>query len=85
MTSFTDLGIKRIINASGNNSRLGSSVLSRDVLDAMREASEWYVNMGELQLRCGEYIAKVTGAEAGLITSGAAGGLSACHCCLRYR
>jgi uncharacterized pyridoxal phosphate-dependent enzyme len=75
MTSFNDLGIKRIINASGNNSRLGSSVLGRDVLDAMCEASKWYVNMGELQLRCGEFIAKVTGAEAGLITSGAAGGL----------
>ena len=75
MTSFSDLGIKRVINASGNNSRLGSSVLSREVFDAMGDASKWYVNMAELQLRCGEYIAKVTGAEAGLITSGAAGGL----------
>ena len=75
MATFESLGIKKVINASGNNSRLGSSVLSQEVLHAMNEASKIYVNMNELHLRCGEYISQITGAEAGLITSGAAGGL----------
>ena len=75
MATFESLGIKKVINASGNNSRLGSSVLSQEVLHAMNEASKIYVNMNELHLRCGEFIAQITGAEAGLITSGAAGGL----------
>lgn len=75
MATFESLGIKKVINASGNNSRLGSSILSQEVLHAMNEASKVYVNMNELHIRCGEFIAQITGAEAGLVTSGAAGGL----------
>ena len=75
MATFKSLGIKKVINASGNNSRLGSSILSQEVLHAMNEASKVYVDMNELHIRCGEFIAQITGAEAGLVTSGAAGGL----------
>jgi len=75
VATFGSLGIKKVINASGNNSRLGSSVLSKEVLHAMNEASKVYVNMNELHIRCGKFIAQITGAEAGLVTSGAAGGL----------
>ena len=75
MATFESLGVKKVINAAGNNSRLGSSTLSLEVFNAMNEASKIYVNMNELQARCGEYIAKITGAETGLITSGASGGL----------
>jgi uncharacterized pyridoxal phosphate-dependent enzyme len=75
MATFKSLGVKKVINAAGNNSRLGSSTIGPEVFQAMNEASKIYVNMNELQSRCGEYIAKITGAEAGLITSGAAGGL----------
>ncbi|HBY56405.1 MAG TPA: hypothetical protein DEG96_00840 [Candidatus Atribacteria bacterium] len=75
MVTFESLGVKKVINAAGNNSRLGSSTLSPEVLNAMNEASKIYVNMNELQLRCGEYISKITGADGGLVTSGAAGSL----------
>ena len=75
MATFESLGIKKVINASGNNSRLGSSILSQEVLYAMNEASKVYVNMYELHIRSGEFIAQITGAEAGLVTSGGAGGL----------
>lgn len=75
MITFESLGVKKVINAAGNNSRLGSSAISPEVFEAMREASKIYVNLNELQSRCGEYIAKITGGEAGLITCGAAGGL----------
>ena len=75
LATFESLGIKKVVNAAGNNSGLGSSILNQEVLHAMNEASKIYVNMDELHIRCGEFIAQITGAEAGLITSGAAGGL----------
>lgn len=75
MVTFESLGVKKVVNAAGNNSRLGGSNLSPEVFLAMNEAAKAYVNMDELQSRCGEYIANVTTAEAGLITSGAASGL----------
>jgi len=75
MATYEGLGLKRVVNASGNNSRLGSSSISPEVLHAMCKAAKWYVDMDELLLRSGEYISQITGAEAGLVTSGAAGGL----------
>lgn len=75
MATFGSLGIKKVINASGNNSQLGSSILNPEVLYAMNEASKAYVDMDELYIRCGEFIAQITGAEAGLVTTGASGGL----------
>jgi hypothetical protein len=38
MTTFESLGIKKAIKASGNNLRLGSANLSKEVLYAMNEA-----------------------------------------------
>jgi len=75
MASFKKLGIKKVINAAGNNSRLGSSTISQEVLSAMEQSANVYVDMNELQTRCNKFIAQITGAEAGLITSGASGGL----------
>ena len=75
MATYMSLGVNRIVNASANNSRAGSSCLSTEVTTAMAEASYWYVDMDELHAKCGKYIAEITGAEAGLITSGASGGL----------
>ena len=75
MASYESLGVQRIVNASANNSKAGSSCLSSEVIVAMGEASRWYIDMDELHAKCGEFIAKITGAEAGLVTSGACGGL----------
>jgi len=46
--------------------------MSREVVEAWVEASESHVNMDELHRRAGEIIAEITGAEAGVVTSGAA-------------
>jgi L-seryl-tRNA(Ser) seleniumtransferase len=75
VATFESLGIKKVINASGNNSQLGSSIISPEVLYAMNKASKVYVDMDELHMRSGEFIAQITGAEAGLVTTGASGGL----------
>lgn len=75
MSIYEKLNIRRVINASGNNSRLGGCLLDERVLDAMREASTCYVDMEELKIAAGNFIAEITGAEDAQITSGAAGGL----------
>lgn len=46
-----------------------------EVAGAMVEASQHCVEMAELQARASEIIAEITGAEAGLVTAGAAAGL----------
>jgi len=72
-TSIYDLlGVKRVINAWGTVTMIGGSIMSREVVEAWVEASKSHVNMDELHRRAGEIIAEITGAEAGLVTSGAA-------------
>jgi L-seryl-tRNA(Ser) seleniumtransferase len=73
---YARLGVKRRINAAGTLTRLGGSLMDEAVLDAMREAARGSVDIGELQSVASRAIAKATGAEAGLVTSGAAAGLT---------
>ncbi len=72
---YQELGVKRVINAAGTLTRLGGTPMDDDVLDAMREAAQWSVRIEELQQAAGDYLASVTGAEAGYVTAGAAAGL----------
>lgn len=75
MVAYQNLGVRRVVNASGYTSRLGGSCCSREVLGAMKDAAGWFADMKELHRRCGDAIAAITGAEAALVTSGAAGGM----------
>ena len=72
---YGKLGVQTIINASGPSTRLSGSIMPPEVSEAMREASEYCVDIAELQARASEVIAEITGAEAGYVTSGAAAGL----------
>lgn len=72
---YDRLGLRRVINARGTHTRLGGSVMEPEVLDAMREAASSYVLIHELQEKASEVIARATGAEAGMVTGGAAAGL----------
>jgi L-seryl-tRNA(Ser) seleniumtransferase len=45
------------------------------VVEAMEEASRWFVDLHELNQKAGEVIARLTGAEAGLVTAGSAAGM----------
>lgn len=67
---YGDLGIRRIINARGNVTVLGGSIISPGVRAAMDEANARYVDMAELLERSGRTVARLLGAEAALITSG---------------
>lgn len=75
MGIYEELGVRRVINASGTMTHLGGSIPDPRVMDAMKEASQSFVIMMELIERSGEFLAKVTGAEAGLVTSGASAAL----------
>ena len=85
MGVYEKLGVRRVINASGTMTHLGGSIPDPKVMDAMKEASQSFVIMAELLLKSGEYIAEVTGAEAGLVTSGSHGALvlGAAACMMR--
>jgi len=72
MSIYEKLGVKRVINAWGTQTVIGGSIMPREVVEAWVDASKSHVNMDELHKRAGEIIAEITGAEAGLITSGAA-------------
>ena len=72
---YERLGVRTIINAKGPSTRLSGGQMRPEVAQAMVEASQHCVEMAELQARASEIIAEITGAEAGLVTSGAAAGL----------
>ena len=76
MGVYENLGVHTIINASGTLTRVGGSRMAPEVLAAMAEAAASFVHIDELQARAGEVVARMTGAEAGYVTSGASAGLT---------
>lgn len=76
MDIYDKLGIKKLINAEGTLTSLGGSVMDPAVMDAMTEASRYFVDLNELLEKSGEYVANLLGLEAAYITSGAAAGLT---------
>ena len=72
---YRSIGVNSIISASGSTTAYGGSKLRPEVMDAMNRASNSMVNMDELNRAAGRVLADITGAEAGFVCSGAAGGL----------
>ena len=72
---YRALGVKPVITASGSTTAYGGSKLRPEVMQAMNDAATVMVEMDDLNRAAGKYIAQVTGAEAGFVCSGAAGGL----------
>ncbi len=72
---YERFGLRPIINASGPSTRLSGAIMAPEVAAAMAAASQWCVDIAELQATACGIIAKHTGAEAGYVTSGAAAGL----------
>ena len=72
---YERLGVRRIVNAAGPVTRLGGNRLAPEVAAAMAEAAQAHVQIDDLQERASTFLADATGAEAGLITSGAEAGL----------
>jgi L-seryl-tRNA(Ser) seleniumtransferase len=79
---YEEIGIKPMIHAGGTNTDHGGSTMRPEVIQAMVQASQSYVPIAELNSKVGDFMAQVTGAEAGMVTAGAGSGivLSAAAC-----
>lgn len=74
---YTRLGVKTVINCRGTWTYLSGSLEFPEVRQAQVDASHHFVNMLELQRAVGRRLSELTGAESGIITSGAAGAMAA--------
>ena len=74
---YTRLGVKTVINCRGTWTYLSGSLEFPEVRQAQIEAGQHFVNMLELQRGAGRRLAELTGAESGMVTSGAAGAMAA--------
>jgi D-glucosaminate-6-phosphate ammonia-lyase len=75
MSVYARFGVPTVINAAGTVTRLSGGHMHPEVLAAMRDASGACVDMLALQAGASRVIARVTGAEAGIVTSGASAAL----------
>ena len=64
------LDVKPHLPGHEHTTVVGGSRMTAEVMRAMAEANEYFVDMHELTKAAGRRIAEVTGAEAGLITAG---------------
>lgn len=72
---YRRLGVEPLINGRSTYTILGGALMPPVVLDAMREASESFVDLTELEDAVGRRIAELTHNEASFVTGGAAAGL----------
>jgi L-seryl-tRNA(Ser) seleniumtransferase len=76
MSVYARLGVRTLINARGDATLAGGTLMAPEVVGAMAEAARSFVRIGDLQSAASERIAALTGAEAGHVTSGAAAALT---------
>ena len=74
---YTRIGVRPLINARGTWTYLSGSLELPEVREAKQLASLQFVDMFELQHGVGRRLAELSGAESGMITSGAAGAMAA--------
>jgi L-seryl-tRNA(Ser) seleniumtransferase len=74
---YTRIGVRPFINARGTWTYLSGSLELPEVKAAKQQAAEYFVDIFELQRGVGRRLAELTGAESGMITSGAAGAMAA--------
>lgn len=74
---YTRLGVKTVINCRGTWTYLSGSLEFPEVRQAQVEAAQHFVNMLDLQRAVGRRLSELTGAESGIVTSGAAGAMAA--------
>lgn len=76
MTVYASLGVRTVINARGNATLAGGTLMHPVVVEAMAEAARSFARIGDLQDIASGQIAALTGAEAGYVTTGAAAALT---------
>lgn len=74
---YTRIGVRPFVNCCGTRTIHSGTLMLPQVKRAMEAASSFFVNIDELMEGVGERLAVLTGAEWGMVTSGAAAAL--CH------
>ncbi len=77
ITTYESIGVRPVVNCWGTMTILSGSLMLPEVKAAMDEAGRHYVHMDELMEGAGRRLAELTGAEWGIVTSGAAGAIAA--------
>ncbi len=75
MDIYDELGVRKVINGLATVTVLGGSLMPPEVLAAMAEAAQHFVDIDELQAKAGQRIAEWTHNEAAYVTCGAAAGI----------
>jgi D-glucosaminate-6-phosphate ammonia-lyase len=73
---YTRLGVRPVINGVGTVTNLGGSIMPPEVVQAMEEASRYFVPLPELQLKAGARLAEMLGVPAAMVTAGAASAIT---------
>ncbi len=73
---YTRLGVKTLINGRGTWTYVSATLELPQVRAAQEAAAKHFVNIFDLQHAVGRRLAELTGAESGMITSGAAGSMA---------
>jgi L-seryl-tRNA(Ser) seleniumtransferase len=73
---YTRIGLRPLINARGTWTYLCGTLELPEVRLAAEDASHYFVDMFELQAAAGRHLAKLSGAESGMVASGSAGAMA---------
>lgn len=73
---YSKIGVRSFINARGTWTYLSASLELPEVRAAKEEAARHFVDIFELQRGAGRRLAELSGAESGMVTSGAAGAIA---------
>ena len=73
---YAELGVRTIINARGTYTYLSGCLELPEVRRAAEAASHHFVDLYELQAAAGRRLAQLSGAESGIVTSGAAAAMA---------
>jgi len=73
---YTRIGVRPFINCTATYTINSGTLTLPEVKEAMDEASRYSVNIDELMEKVGERLAKLLGAEFGIVTAGAAAALT---------
>ena len=72
---YQKIGIEPVINCRGTFTIIGGSVERPEVVEAMHQASGYFVQYDELAFGVGQRLADLTGAEWGMVSAGCAAGM----------
>jgi len=73
---YERIGVKPLINGMGTVTAVGGSNMPREVLQAMDDAAQFFVDVPELQRKVGQRIAELLKIPAAMVTAGAASSIA---------